>query len=80
MGKNVKLIHYWHSGNAISCNLAPFKTQTFFSQFGSSGRPYIITILTQMNNQTFVRLTLQETKSSKSLSLKLTYVTAASLN
>ena len=67
-------------GNAISCNLAPSKTQNFFSQFGSSGRRYIYTILTQMNNQMFARLTLQEAKSSKSLPLKFTYVTAACLN
>ena len=69
-----------HSGNAISCNLAPSKTQNFFSQFESSGRHYIYTVLTQMNNQMFARLTLQEAKSSKFLPLKFTYVTAACLN
>ena len=37
-------------------------------------------ILTQMNNLAFARLTLQEAKSSKSLPLKFTYVTAACLN
>ena len=67
--KNVKSIHHWHSGNAISCNLAPPKTQNFFPWFGSSGRRYIYTILTEVNNQMFANLTLQEAKLSKSCPL-----------
>ena len=64
MVKNVESIHHWPWANAISCNLSPSKIQIYFPRFGSSGRRYIYTILTQMNNQIFASLTLQETKLS----------------
>ena len=78
----MKLIHNWHPEKVTSCSLAPSKTQNSFRWVEPSGRCYIYTILKEINNQIFLSsgLPRQETKSSKSLPLKLIYFTKVFLN
>ena len=74
--KTDELIRHWHTEKAISCNVAPSKTQNFFARVGLFGRHYIYTIPTQMNNQMSTGLTLQVSKSSINLFYsKFIYVT-----
>ena len=72
--KNVKLILNWHAGKITSSNIAPSKTQNL-------SRWVLGEVLHLYYSQEFFSgLPQQEAKSSKSLSLKFTYVTTTCLN